>query len=385
MRRLAWAWTVLAAGSAWGLEPGFREIFDGRTLTGWDGDPRHWSVADGAIRGDSHKNRARGNTFIIWRGGKLKDFELKLKYRIHGGNNSGVQYRSKEVRKWVISGYQAEVQNLLGKTGFLYHEKGRGWLVDVGDFMEISREGKKVVVGIASDLEAIKKAPYHVHRDWNEYHFICRGNHVIHYLGGYQTVELIDYHVNERNPLKARCMEGVLALQIHAGAPMTVDFKDIRIKPLTEGYGEAKRLLNGKDLEGWRCSSPLVKRLWKVGEPESPKGRKGSRGASLDVGGYLVCASRARGYISPAEQLGRRYIVRYQRRLPGDRETGGDTPHKKVLGWSACEVAVDGRDVRYTVNGLEERRERPPVANGRLVLPCAPAEYRNIVLIPVGG
>ena len=106
-------------------------------------------------------------------------------------------------RKWVISGYQAEVQNRTGKTGFLYHEKGRGWLVDVGDFMEISRDGKKAVVGETGNRESIIKAPYHTNKEWNAYHFIARGNHVIHYLGGYQTIELIDYHVDEKKPLKA--------------------------------------------------------------------------------------------------------------------------------------------------------------------------------------
>ena len=110
---------------------GFESIFNGKDLTGWDGRPGFWEVkqdSDGAfIRGQTTKAKpAPGNTFLIWRDGKLKDFELKVTYRITTGNNSGVQYRSKEIRKWVVSGYQSEVQNLLGKTGFLYHESGRG-------------------------------------------------------------------------------------------------------------------------------------------------------------------------------------------------------------------------------------------------------------------
>ena len=376
--------TAGAYAHAGGAEPGFQTIFDGRTLRGWDGDPKHWSVVEGVIRGDSTKNKARGNTFVIWRDGTLKDFELKLKYRIHGGNNSGVQYRSKEVRKWVVSGYQAEVQNLLGKTGFLYHEKGRGWLVDVGDFMEISRDGKKAVVGEVANLDAIKKAPYHVDKDWNEYHFIARGNHVIHYLGGFQTVELIDYHVNEKNPIKARCMEGVLALQIHAGAPMTVDFKDIRIRQLKEGYGEAKRLFNGEDLTGWTCSSPAAKRAWSVQPAENPRTGK-RRGAEVRIGGVLRCAGGARGHIAPSVGLGRSYVVRYQKRVPGDTRTGGPAPHKPVLGWSAHEVTVIGPKVGFRVNGAVRRDARPPVTNGKFVLPTERADYRNIVLIPIVG
>ncbi|NIN36205.1 MAG: DUF1080 domain-containing protein, partial [Gammaproteobacteria bacterium] len=116
-------------------------IFNGKDLDDWDGDMRLWSVKDGVIRGETTpENQTRGNTFLIWRGGKLRDFELRLKFRIRNGN-SGVQYRSKEVDKWVVSGYQAEVENAPGKVGFLYHEKGRGWLVNVGDMMVIDENG----------------------------------------------------------------------------------------------------------------------------------------------------------------------------------------------------------------------------------------------------
>src|SRR4030042_611505 len=102
--------------------------FNGKDLTGWDGDPRLWSVQDGVIRGQTTaENPAKNNTFLIWRGGKLKDFELQLKFRIQNGN-SGVQYRSKDLGNWVVSGYQAEVEDNPGKVGYLYHEKGRGRL-----------------------------------------------------------------------------------------------------------------------------------------------------------------------------------------------------------------------------------------------------------------
>ncbi|MBL7154833.1 MAG: DUF1080 domain-containing protein, partial [Phycisphaerae bacterium] len=100
-------------------------LFNGKDLSGWDGDSRLWSVKDGVIHGETTPEEpARGNTFLIWRDGKPKDFELRLRFRIENGN-SGVQYRSKEVDKWVVSGYQAEVENNPGKVGFLYHERGR--------------------------------------------------------------------------------------------------------------------------------------------------------------------------------------------------------------------------------------------------------------------
>ena len=255
-------------------------LFNGKDLTGWDGDLRLWSVKDGAIRGQTtQENPARGNTFCIWRGGKLKDFELKLKFRIQNGN-SGVQYRSKEFEKWRISGYQAEVENAPGKVGFLYDEAGRGWLVNVGDIMVIDKKGNKNVVGKVSDVEALKKANYYKMKDWNEYHIIAQGNHLIHYLNGYQTMELID---NDRvtNPddpkdRNGAAREGVLALQIHAGPPMIVEFKDIHIKHLKPKFDDAVLLFNGKNLNDWEVRGGDEKKgQWIVGRaamsPDNPK------------------------------------------------------------------------------------------------------------------
>ena len=257
----------------------WRWIFNGKDLSGWDGDKRLWSVEDGVIRGQTTITKpARGNTFLIWREGKLKDFELKLKFRIRNGN-SGVQYRSKDLGNWVVSGYQAEVENAPGKVGFLYHEKGRGWLVNVGDMMVIDEKGKKNVIGKVADKDELIKAGYYKEKDWNEYRIIAQGNHIVHYLNGYQTMELVD---NDRltdpddpKDRKGAAREGILALQIHAGAPMLVEFKDIRIKNLKPKYGDAVILFNGKNLDGWAVKGSEQKSKWVVGtakmSSENPK------------------------------------------------------------------------------------------------------------------
>jgi len=255
-------------------------VFNGKDLTSWDGDSRLWSVKDGVIRGQTTiANPAPGNTFLIWRGGKLRDFELKIKFRIQNGN-SGIQYRSKEIDKWVVSGYQAEVENNPGKVGFLYHEAGRGWLVNVGDLMVIDEKGEKEVVGNVSDVDELIKAGYYKDKDWNEYHIIAQGNHLKHYLNGYQTMELID---NDRltNPddpkdRNGAAREGILALQIHAGDPMIVEFKDIRVRHLDEKYGDAQLVFNGKNLDEWTTNTGSGKGdKWVVGKasisPADPK------------------------------------------------------------------------------------------------------------------
>lgn len=214
--------------------PDMKPLFNGKDLTGWEGDPRLWSWQDGVVRGQTTpENPTKGNTFLIWRGGELTDFELRLSFRITGGN-SGVQYRSRQLpsketaeNRWVVAGYQAEVEDTPGKVGFLYHEKGRGYLCNVGDKVEIGEDGKPKVVGKLGDRNEIGKT--YKKSDWNDYVIIAKGNHIQHFLNGWQTVDLID---NDPNPDKGAALKGVLALQIHAGPPMTVEFKNVRLKEL---------------------------------------------------------------------------------------------------------------------------------------------------------
>jgi hypothetical protein len=203
-----------------------KELF-GKDLSGWEGDTRLWSVKDGVVRGETTKeNVAKGNTFLIWRGGELKDFELRLSFRIDHGN-SGIQYRSKHVQgnrdnAWVVSGYQAEVENTPGKVGFLYHERGRGYLCNVGEKVEIGEDGKPKVVGKLGEKDKI--GAVYKKSDWNDYVIIAEGNHLRHYINGVQTVDVTD------NDPKGSARSGLLALQIHAGPPMVVEFKNVRLK-----------------------------------------------------------------------------------------------------------------------------------------------------------
>jgi len=208
-------------------------IFNGKDLTDWSGDPRLWSVRGGAIRGETTKeNATKGNSFLMWTGGEASDFELRLSVRIHHGN-SGIQYRSKHLEgrqsnDWVVSGYQAEVANEPGRAGFLYHERGRICLV--GEKVVMSPEGKKQVqvVGTVGDAAAIaatyEKALTQDNPPWNEYVILAKGNHLQHWVNGVQTIDLTD------DDPKGRLLSGIIALQIHAGGPMGVEFKDLRLK-----------------------------------------------------------------------------------------------------------------------------------------------------------
>lgn len=215
---------ILSSVVAQAADAEFRPIFNGRDLTGWDGDRRYWSVRDQCIRGESTLAALPvGNTFLLWRGGTPGDFELRLKVRLRNGN-SGVQYRSRDLGKWVVSGYQAEIENKQGKAGFLYEEKGRNWVARVGEKVEAGTDGKLRVTGELTSKETLIAQGYYKMGDWNDYRIVARGNRVQHWLNGFQTIDFTD------NDPARRALHGLLALQIHAGPPMLVEFRDILLK-----------------------------------------------------------------------------------------------------------------------------------------------------------
>lgn len=225
--------SALSLAAANDSDEGFKPIFNGRDLTGWNGNPKLWSVRDGAITGHTTPdNPAKGNTFIIWTNGTVSDFELRCSFKLVPGNekgfaNSGIQYRSKVLNpaNWVVGGYQADMEAGADYTGILYEEAmSRQIMAQRGEKVVFDEEGKKQVVGSvgnSADIEAgIKKG------DWNEYVIIAKGNHIQQFVNGKQTVDVTD------NCESKRAMSGVLALQLHAGLPMMAQFKDIRLKEL---------------------------------------------------------------------------------------------------------------------------------------------------------
>lgn len=205
---------------------GFESIFDG-TMKDWDGDPAYWRAENGALTGESTKEKpVTRNTFLVWRGGTPGDFELKLEFRINS-TNSGVQYRSVElpdVGKWVLKGYQADIDFTNGFTGQLYEERGRGFLAMRGQMTHIE-EGKKARVTASLKSSDDLKGAIKIN-DWNLLHVVARGNTLIHVLNGQLMCVAID------NDTKNRAMSGLLGFQLHVGPPMKVEFRNIWLKKL---------------------------------------------------------------------------------------------------------------------------------------------------------
>jgi uncharacterized protein (TIGR03067 family) len=214
-------------------EKGFERIFNGKDLTGWDGHPKLWFVKDGAITGQTTaENPAKHNTFLIWTNGTVGDFELRCSFKLTPNNsqgfaNSGVQFRSKVVDPsyWVVNGYQADMEAGPNYTGTLYEEGSpRGTMASRGEKVVWTKECKKEraePLGSAEELQAAIR-----HGDWNDYDIIAEGNHLREYVNGKQMVDVVD------NCEERRAMTGVLALQLHAGPSMTVQFKNLRLKKM---------------------------------------------------------------------------------------------------------------------------------------------------------
>jgi hypothetical protein len=205
---------------------GFEAIFDGKTLKGWDGDPQFWRVENETIIGESTaEKQVKLNTFLIWRGGQPKDFELKLEYRMNS-TNSGVQYRSvelPEVGKWALKGYQADIDFENRFTGQLYEERGRGFLAMRGQMTRLQPGKKQTIANLRSgdELKSLIKT-----NDWNQVHIIARGNVLTHIFNGHLMAQAVD------DDATGRAMSGLLGFQMHVGPPMKLELRNIWLKNL---------------------------------------------------------------------------------------------------------------------------------------------------------
>ena len=217
---------------------GFTSIFDG-TMKNWDGDPSLWKAEGGALVGTTTaENPLKENTFVIWRGGEPGDFELKVEFRM-SATNSGIQFRSQQLPqgsqpaptaqpiagKWVLKGYQADIDFANQFTGMIYEERGRGFLMQRGQAIEIGPDAvSRQIASLETtpdELKALIKPG-----EWNQVHLIARGNTIMNIVNGHVTAYVID------DDPKGRSMKGLLGFQIHVGPPMKIEFRNIYLKNL---------------------------------------------------------------------------------------------------------------------------------------------------------
>jgi putative membrane-bound dehydrogenase-like protein len=276
------------AASAFAEDPdsGFRPIFDGQSLDGWKGAEGFWRVENGTIIGQTTEaHPLPKNTFLVWDRGEVDDFELRLKFRISGTEkaNSGIQFRGTQREDGHVIGYQADIDRAGQWIGAIYDEQGRKLLAGRGQKSVITKDGKIEPEQVADAGQLLKNISVD---GWNDYSILARGNHLVLKINGQVTAEVID------NDPAGLDRIGKLALQLHQGPPMKVEFKDIRLKrlPLEDGWkkvvfiaGTASHgyfshehnagcLLLSKDLQIAQRSQglPVISTVYTNGWPKDP-------------------------------------------------------------------------------------------------------------------
>ena len=216
--------TASAMVSARADKDGFVSVFDGRSLRGWSGDKKYWSVKDGALTGVTDGS-LKMNRFITWKHSTVRNFDLRVKVKVTAGGNSGIQYRGTsrpDLGLDVVTGYQCDVvANNPNYNGMLYEEKGRRIL---------SHTGEKVIVDPKGQPWIVEKLPVKSFApdQWHDYRVLVQGNHHQHWIDGHKTADLLDFDA------EGRSLEGVLAVQVHVGPAMTIQYKDFKIKHLPD-------------------------------------------------------------------------------------------------------------------------------------------------------
>jgi len=208
-------------------EAGYMPIFNGESLAGWEGDAIYWRVENHVLTGEvTAQNLLKQNSFLIWRGGAPANFELKVEYRITASGNSGINYRSVEMpgTKYLLRGYQADIDGADKYTGQNYEERGRTFLAMRGQVSHVADGSGATVIASLGDGDALKT--FIKPGDWNEYHLIVRGNVLIHILNGHVMSEVIDDNTANRK------FEGLIGVQVHVGPPMKVEYRKISLKEL---------------------------------------------------------------------------------------------------------------------------------------------------------
>ncbi|MFK7849453.1 MAG: DUF1080 domain-containing protein [Akkermansiaceae bacterium] len=205
----------------------FVELFDGKSLEGWDGDPVYWSVKDGVIVGEvTPETLLKRNSFLIWRGGTVGDFELVVEYRVSAKGNSGINYRSVETPdlKWSLTGYQADIDGRDKWTGQNYEERGRKFLAYRGQSVVLKPDKKPELAKEIGSRDALQKSVKK--EDWNTYRLVVRGTVMKHFVNGVLMSEVEDLDPENR------VMEGLLGVQVHVGPPMKIEYRRISLKKI---------------------------------------------------------------------------------------------------------------------------------------------------------
>ena len=200
-----------------------QSLFNGKDLAGWEGAPGWWTVEDGALTSKSTAEKPCTEcNYLVWKGGKPTNFELTCDFKLSAAANSGVQIRSETRPNWDTFGYQADMTGDGGLVGFVYHHT-RGLIGGRGEKVTITADGKKEVEKIGDAAELIKS---YKPEAWTTYRIVCHGPDITLYVNGVLMCQITDHDASTAGK------GGIIALQMHPGPPMKVQFKNINLKEL---------------------------------------------------------------------------------------------------------------------------------------------------------
>jgi hypothetical protein len=397
---------VIAALCALPCAGEYSDLFNGKDLSGWDGDPNTWKVENGAITGYVEEGTdIKDHSYLIWQEGKVRDFELSLKFRSDSGN-SGIDYRAQKILKdrdgsdleWTIKGYQADiVQNWMGSFynwGLAGAQPGQ--LVIVTTAPQHEDEQVTSVFPLA-DPHIVLGARYYDPGKWNDYTITARGEHVIHRINGFQTIEVIDLSGLKRN-------EGYLGFQVHRGNKKQIHkFKEIHLEQFDQSFGRPVLLVkssNSDTLQAIEAGDATDRSdlALKIRTPVGAVIQTTRRFADFILRfQFQRSADRLSVSLRMSEDRGiavtgtERHFDRISRRgdfglkivevdTVGREKTSTFDPH-----WDDCEISLVGGELKIKINGqLRTRAINCDHVSGTIGFASNAAEnLRNAVLIPV--
>ena len=201
-------------------------LFNNKDLTGWEGPPGVWTVENGALVAQSTlENPCKTDTYLVWKGDTPSDYDLSADFRLSAKGNSGIQIRSENLPQWKTSGYQADMTGDGKLVGFVYHHK-RGLIAGRGQRVLVAPDGTKTIEKISTPEELIKS---YKPGDWNTYRIVCNGPEITLYVNSVMMCQFTD------KDSKFATTNGVIALQMHPGPPMKIEFKNIILKKEIKG------------------------------------------------------------------------------------------------------------------------------------------------------
>lgn len=203
----------------------YKDMFDGKTLDGWKGDKAIWRVENGVVIGETTpEHLIKSNTFLIYEKDHPSNFELVAEFKISREGNSGIQYRSSTIDSipFTLKGYQADIDGGNVYTGQNYEERGRGFLAKRGEIAVLEKDQQPKITSMIADADSLKSLIKN--EDWNELKIIANGNRLRHYINGQLMSDVTD------NDESSRKSEGLIGFQVHAGPPMKVEYRNVKIK-----------------------------------------------------------------------------------------------------------------------------------------------------------